>query len=443
MSTEPSVNTLNVTEDKPAKSLWKSKRSFVGFFLLSAVIINYVDRQNLSVAAPLIAKQFHWDPGTMGLIFSCFLWSYVVCLIPAGLLADRLGPRKVFAWAIAFWSAAAMVTGSVSGFASILAARLGLGIGEAGTYPAGGLAIRQWFPANERGFVTCVFNGGAFLGPGLAGPVVAWLVLRTGWRASFFILGALGFVWLLFWLKFFDHPEKCSWLSAEEREYIRTSTSLEKRPASSTVASQGKNVILGILSKGNTWKLMLTSGSGIYSIYLFLTWLPSYLVQAKGFALMKASVFSSVPFIVAFVMVMFTGKLSDLLLTPESIARGGRRNMVITFTLLSSIVFFTTMVDNEYLILALISLALGAVATSTSLNLTLALDLTGDPAIAGSLFSIVVLGGNIFALLAPICTGYIVKLTGKFEGAFFLAGAILIVGSLSCFTLSRKPITLD
>jgi ACS family glucarate transporter-like MFS transporter len=411
--------------------------------LLLAVVINYIDRINLSVAAPLISKEFGWDPGVMGIVFSSFLWTYVVCLIPAGLLTDRFGSRKVYAWAISIWSAAAMLTGMITNFASMMAARLALGLGESGTYPAGAIVIRRWIPANERGLVTCIFNGGAFLGPGLGTPLVGWLVVEAGWRPSFFILGALGFLWLLFWLKFYDHPENCPWLSAAERDYILAQTRIPDEPVERKAGLSARQLVWRLISKGNTWKLIVTSGSGIYSIYLFLTWLPSYLVQAKGFELMKASVFSSVPFLVAFVFVMFTGKLSDRLLTPESIARGGRRKMVITFTLLSSIVFFTSMVDNQYLILALISLALGAVATSTSLNLTLTIDMTGDPAIGASLFSIIVLGGNVFALTAPVVTGYIVKATGKFEGAFFLAGALLIIGSISCYSLSHKPITLD
>jgi ACS family glucarate transporter-like MFS transporter len=428
-------------ENKNVASLWRSKRFYIILLLWLAVCINYIDRINLSVAAPSISKEFGWDPGTMGLLFSSFFWTYVIFMVPTGWLIDRWGSRKVYALTISVWSAAAMLTGAAIGFASLLTARLALGAGEAGTYPAGGKAIRQWFPAKERGFVTAFFNSGASAGPAMASPVIAWLVVAAGWRASFFITGAIGFVWLFFWLRYYNHPRECGWLPPAEREYLLANT--DTRPVAAPAAAGRKGTILRLFLKRTTWGLLATQGSGTYGTYLFLTWLPSYLVQAKGFALMKAGIFSSVPFLVAFVVVLFVGRMSDWLLAPDDVAKGRRRNIVIAVTLLSAVVFFTTLIDNEYLILALITVSVTALSCSTGLNLALANDLIGDPAITGSVFSIVVLGSNIIAQLAPLVTGYIVKATGSFESAFFLAGAVLAFGSLMCFTCSRKRIYLD
>ncbi|MDR3566168.1 MAG: MFS transporter [Negativicutes bacterium] len=424
------------------ESMWRSKRFYVGILLFMAAVVNYVDRVNLSVAAPLIAKDFGWDPAMMGIIFSSFLWTYAACLVPAGWLTDKLGPRKLNSYSISIWSAAAMLTGAVTGFSSMLTARLFLGVGEAATWPSSGKVIRQWFPAKERGLATATFNSGSYFGPAIATPIVAWLVIETGWRASFFIAGAIGFVWLIFWLKYFrDDPKDCSWLPEDEREYIAANTDHSQTAKTNTPVRKAS--LTDLLKQKSMWGLALTQGSAVYTQYLFLTWLPTYLVQAKNFALMKAGIYSSLPYLIAVVLMLVAGKLSDTILTPERLAQGGRRSAVITTLLLSSLVLFTTVVDNDFVVLGLISVSLTCIATSITLNIALTNDLVTDPAIAGTAFGILILGGNIFGLTAPILTGFIVKATGNFDNAFFLAGAILICGAFISYALTRKPIRFE
>ena len=196
------------------------KRFFIVLFLFSNVVINYVDRVNLSIAAPALAKDFHWDAAQMGWVFSAYLWTYAACLIPCGWLADRFGARRTSAIAISVWSAAAMLTGAVTNFGNMVAARLALGVGEATTFPVCNKVVRQWFPSGERGFATALFHSGVFGSIALASPMVAWLVVQVGWRWSFVISGSLGFVWLLLWLRWFQPPETCAWLPSEERRLI-------------------------------------------------------------------------------------------------------------------------------------------------------------------------------------------------------------------------------
>ncbi len=435
-----------LSTEQRTTSIWKSGRLYIVGLLFAAQIINYIDRVNLSVAAPMISKEFGWDPATMGIVFSSFLWTYVICLVPSGWLTDIIGARKVNSWAISIWSVAAMLTGMVTGFTTMMAARLVLGVGEAATNPSAGKVIRNWFPVKERGLVSAIHQCGGFAGPAIGMPFVAWLVVTTGWRMSFLIAGSVGFVWLIFWLKYFRDLKDCTWVSREERDYIMANNASVAigGDSSASKASATRISVIGRLFRQKTmWGLALPQGCIIYSLYLFLTWLPSYLVQAKNFSLMKAGFFGTLPYVIAVILGVLFGRLSDSLLTPEAVAKGGRRKMVIVFLLLSSVVLFTTFVDNEYMILALISLSLSAIASALSLNYTLANDLVEDPAIAGSVFGILVLGGNSFGLMAPILTGFIVKATGSFDSAFFLAGAILIVGALISFTLAKKPITLE
>jgi ACS family glucarate transporter-like MFS transporter len=437
------IDLVNPSERKPIESLLKSKRFYVVLLLVTAQIINYIDRVNLSIAAPLISKEFGWDPATMGLIFSSFLWTYVICLVPAGWLTDMIGARKLNAWAISIWSAAAMLTGAITGLYTMLAARFALGVGESSTNPSGGKVIRDWFPVRERGVVSGIFQCGTLAGPAIGMPFVAWLVVSTGWRTSFVIAGSIGFIWLILWLKYFYNPKECSWLPSKEREYIlanNASTETSATSAKKSFSIKDFRIVGRLLSQKTMWGLAIPQGCIIYTLYLFLTWLPSYLVQAKNFTLMKAGILGTVPFVVAVILGIFFGKMSDLILTPDKVTQGKRRQMMIIFMLLSSVELFAAFMNNEYAILLLISLSLSAIASALSLNVALTNDLVKDPAVAGSAFGILILGGNSFGLIAPIVTGYIVKFTGSFDSAFFLAGAILIFGALISFSLARKPL---
>ena len=181
-----------------SSSLLTGRRFFIALFLLSNIAINYMDRVNLSVAAPAIAKQFNWNPAQMGWLFSGYLWTYAFFLIPSGWLADRFGARRVCAIAISLWSACAIFTGTASSLSSMIGSRLGLGTGEAATIPVSNKIIRQWFPTKERGTATTIFHSGIFLTTALSSPLIAWLVIHTGWRGSFFLTGLFGFIWLCF-----------------------------------------------------------------------------------------------------------------------------------------------------------------------------------------------------------------------------------------------------
>src|SRR5262245_53198815 len=149
------------------------RRGWIALLIFLAVVINYIDRIALSVAAKPIVAEFGFSPVQMGYLFSGFLWTYVVCLIPLGMLVDRIGPKRMVSGGIAIWSAATALTAAAGSFGGILAARLAMGASEASTFPAGGRVIRDWFPARERGLVTTLFNGGSTAGPALGAIVTA------------------------------------------------------------------------------------------------------------------------------------------------------------------------------------------------------------------------------------------------------------------------------
>jgi MFS family permease len=418
-----------------SQSLLSGRRFYIVLFLFFNVVINFIDRVNLSVAAPAVARYFHWDSAQMGWIFSAYLWTYTILLIPSGWLVDRFGTRLISSVSIILWSAAAMLTGAVSSPAGMIAARWALGVGEAAAMPACNKVIRQWFPVRERGFATAIFHSGVFVSVAVASPVVAWLVLHTGWRWSFVILGALGFVWVVFWLLWFQAPENTHWLSEDERRYI-----LENRDCPETSTQAFWSVAGALIRQKTMWGLALTEGCVNYMNYMFLTWLPSYLIHDRGMDLMKAGIYSAIPYVVGIVMEIFFGRLSDRILTRERLKQGGRRNQVTLFLILSSVILLINTVHSEWEIIAVISLALSFNGTTVTFMYSLTNDLVEDPKIAGTAFGFLLLGGNLFGLAAPIITGYLVKAAGNFSGAFVISGVLPLAGAAMAFWLTRQPI---
>jgi ACS family glucarate transporter-like MFS transporter len=366
------------------------------------------------------------------------MWTYCLCLIPWGWTADRIGTRKVSGLSVSLWSVAAMLSGAAVGFGSMLATMLILGVGEAASLPTSGKVVRQWFPASERGLATAIFNAGTFAGPAVSAPIVAWLVLRVGWRMSFVFAGAVGLVWVFLWLKFFRMPSECSWLPDEERSYVLAETSEQAQSAAATGASPAR-----LLGRKTMWGLLLTQGCCAYTNVLFLAWLPSYLTQSRHMQLMKAGWFTAAPYLVAAVLGILIGKLSDSLLTRDAVRQGKRRTLLIVFILLSSVVLLTNVVVNEYLVMVLISVSLVCISGALTLNIAMTNDLVWDHKMAGTALGILIMGGIAFGLLAPIITGYIVKETGSFDYAFYVAGGLLFLGALISFTMTRKPLSFD
>ncbi len=415
----------------------KHRRYWIFIFMFLLATINYVDRIVLSVSSTPIAQEFGIDKVQLGYLFSSFLWLYVVCLVPMGMIVDKLGTRTVNAAGIGLWSIATALTGLASGFSMLIATRVLMGVGESTTYPASGRVIREWIPLKERALFAAIFNGGAYFGPAIGGLVLAWLVSAAGWRMTFLICAAIGFLWLLAWMIWFRKPEEAGWLSDEERAFILR----ERNGNAKNAAPDGHSIGLrGLLSSPSMLGLMVTQGCAVYTQYFFLTWLPNYLQTERGMSLLKSGALMSLPFLGAVALTVLLGKLSDSLLTEESARTGGRRRLGALLMLMGSVILLTPLVDNVYLILVLITIALGGVASAVALNIAMIGDLLRTPADSGRATGLLILGGNIFGILAPIVTGYVVQSTGSFNMAFVVAGTLLALGALTVLLLARTPI---
>jgi ACS family glucarate transporter-like MFS transporter len=414
------------------------RRWWVYTLLFLLVAINYMDRSALSVAATPISKEFGLSPGQMGVLLSTFLWTYLVCLIPAGILTDRLGTRWTNAISIAIWSAATVLAGLVRGFGALVGARLLMGVGESTTYPACGRVVQEWAPAAERGRVVATYNSGAYAGPALGSLVAAALVTAYGWRTAFVVLGAVGFVWLAAWLIWFRDPTQAKWLSNTEREEI-----LRERGLGDTEPAQADGPRVGVLEllrHRSMWGVALIQSSAVYTQYLFLTWLPGYLEQARGLSVLRSGAFTAVPYVVAMVLGIALGVVVDRVLSTQGRAEGRRRLVVAGFLLVSSVVLLTPFVSSMALLIVLISISLTCVSSAVSMNLALLADLLRSPRLAGRANSIAMVGGNTFGIAAPIVTGYVVQVTESYTAAFVLAGIFLLLGTTIALTMTRSPI---
>lgn len=407
-------------------------RIYVLMFLLAA--INYIDRSALSVAAAPLSQEFRLDPVQMGYLFSSFLWLYVLCLVPMGWIVDRYGARVVNAVGITVWSGATLLTGLTGSFGTLVATRVLMGAGEATTYPAAGQVVRQWVPLRERALFTTAFNGGAYFGPAVGNLTLATLIAAAGWRSAFYACGAIGFVWLAAWLVWYRKPADASWLGAAERSMLAEQSRTE---TTDTVARSG---LWSLLRSPSMIGMMITQGCGVYTQYLFLTWLPAYLQAARGITLANSGWLTSLPYFGAVVLTVLLGRLSDSRLSPDAVKQGGRRRMVAAMMLVAAVILFAPLVTNVYLILLLITVALSGVATTLGLNIALLSDLLRNTGDAGRATGLLILGGNVFGILAPIVTGYVVQLTGSYDYAFVVAGALLLIGAMSALSLTKRPI---
>src|ERR1700685_495887 len=183
------------------------RRIWVCAFVFTLTSINYADRVALSVAATPVAQEFGLDKVEMGYLLSSFLWAYVFCLIPVGLLVDRYGGKIVNACGIGLWSLATVCTGLAPSHLVVMASRVVMGMGESTSWPASNRIIREWFPAAERALANAIFGAGAAAGPALGTVFLAAVVNALGWRTGFFIAGGIGFLWFLLWLVVFGRPE--------------------------------------------------------------------------------------------------------------------------------------------------------------------------------------------------------------------------------------------
>jgi MFS family permease len=410
------------------------KRFIIYALLFTMTLINYFDRTVLSIAMPVLRDVFSLSPVAAGYLLSAFIWSYAPMQLPAGMILDRWGTRKTAAICLAFWSAATALTGLAFNFASLFATRLMLGIGESPTFPLGARAVREWAPVKERAYAMSIFASGPAFGTAVCSALIAWLLGLVGWRMAFVLSGAMGGIWVIVWLFYYRDPEHAAWLPEPERRLI-----LNERSPGGATDTHGMP-LKELLSYQTMWGLFLTQGCVNYTQYLFLTWLPSYLVQSRGLNILHSGLDTAICYLGAGLLTILFGRICDRMLTPEAVRAGKRRYAVVILAIGAAVMVFAPFTQAQWLLLALIMVSLACVQSVFVNTYSLTNDLLHAGRSIGTAVGWVQLGGNIFGLAAPICTGYIVAATGSFTSAFLLAGGLLLAGALIMLTMTRRPV---
>ncbi|MGH7046039.1 MAG: MFS transporter [Stellaceae bacterium] len=408
------------------------RRYWVFFLLFLFNIIAYVDRANMSVAGKPIAHEFGLSPIALGYLFSSFLWAYVLMMLPGGRLIDRWGTHIVASVATVVWSAAQMTTGLVGSFAAMLAARLGLGIGEAPFAPVTYGSVRSWSPYTERGTAIAAISAGPPLGLALGAPVVGWLIELLSWRWSFIITGAVGFVWVVVWASLVSSMEKTRWLPQAEREQI-----LASRDAGIAPPSHDGLGYLGLIRCPAMWGLFISQGCLVYTFYLYMAWLPNYLQTTRHISIVGSGLYTAIPFVFAAIVCIIINWFGDRLLSAEAVRAGKRRYLVALCLLLTAVGLAIPFVQPLAGVITLVTVAVSFANVGPAANGALVADILRSPGDAGRAFAFLVLGGNTFGLLAPIVTGYVIAATGSFNAAFVVAGILALVGVVAALTLAR------
>ncbi|MGH8783280.1 MFS transporter [Paraburkholderia sp.] len=407
----------------------------------SAIAINYIDRTVLSAAAPRLQAEFHLSSIEMGIVMSAFFWSYALLQLPAGALADRFGQKIVLGGAVLWWSLATAATGLASGFKSLVALRVMLGIGEAGAYPSNAGIASRWFPPTERATVAGIFDSGSKFGGAVGLPLVAWMLAVFNWKLTFAISGALGLAWCLVWIVVFKNsPAEHKRVNAGELSHIRAGTDRRGNDEPAPTVPW-----YALFRHRNVWAMCIGFFMINYNSYFFITWLPTYLVKERGMSLMEMGFMASLPLVCSMVFEVLGGWASDRIHASGRLSLTATRKLFLVIGLvMASSIGFAAFAQS-----ALVAVVLLCVAKSgTTIAASQVWALPGDVAPPGMVSRVAGIQNtvsNMGGVVGPIVTGAIVGATGSFVPALLFSSALIVIAIVNyLFLLGRvEPIQLD
>jgi len=406
----------------------------IALILGFGVLINYIDRGALSVAAGPLHDELGLGVAEFGFLSSAFFAIYALCQIPIGYVLDRFGVMVISRFAAFLWAIASALTALAPNFAAIIAARAFLGVAEAPTFPANAKAVGYWFPRSERSFATSLFDGAAKLSNAIAVPFTAWLMLQFGWRGMFWTTAALSVVFFALFYAFYRNPSQDKRLTHAEAQYIREGGG---EPETSSGGAPGAS--LGYLvTRVKVWGLTIGFTAYDYLFGFLLTWLPGYLTTTFHVNILKAAGYAFIIWIV--------GTISDMVvggwLVDALIKRGYDANRVRKTLLIAGLVLGFAVIGAVYttnINVAVFWLAVSAAGISFHAPVAWSIPgLIAPRNSTGTVGGIMNLFGNLGTFFAPAVTGIIVASTGSFSAALLTAGAILIVGIASYIWLLGK-----
>ena len=393
--------------------------------LFFATTINYIDRQILSLLKPILDEQLHWTNAEFGMVNSAFQGAYGLSLLGFGWFIDRFGTKIGYTVSIAAWSVAAMghaLVGSVSGF---IWARVALGLGEGGNFPAAIKTVALWFPKKERALATSIFNAGTNVGAIVAPAIVPWMAFTWGWQSTFIAAGLAGFVWLLFWIPWFQLPDKMKGLTPQELSLIR-SDEVAGVPESGEKLPWGK-----LLGYRQTWAFIIPKLTTDPVWWFFLIWLPDFFKQTRGLDIKKSWVLLVTIYSIVTVLSIAGGWVTGHLAKMGWSMNRARKGGMLLFAL-CVVPILAVKGASDWGAVLLIGLA-GAAHQAFSANLFTTVSDSFPKQAVASVIGIGGMAGAIGGMLFPIVTGILLdsyKASGNVAAGYgilfaFCAGAYL------------------
>ena len=412
-------------EQKPTKIRW-----LLGVFLFIVGLVAYMDRVNLSVAGPMIMKEFGFDKVQFGMMQTFFFIGYAAMQVPGGIVAEMFGARKAMTLAITWWSAFTMFTATASNFLTFGLVRGLFGIGEAPLYPGGSVLVSRWFHKRERGTANAFMLAGSFIGPVFAPAVTVSIITVFGWKSVFYLFGAIGFLVAIgWWIVARDNPNEHPWVNKAELEKIVDKNSISETNKKEVAPWKS------FMGSVQFWSIGIQYFVTDYIMYVYLSWLPIYLMEAQKFSLKEMGVMASFPWLALAITTLTTGAISDWLVGKGASVSKVRTSFGAVGLVVSSIALYLAAGSQIPLVtVAWLTLSLGALGFTFNASWASCNDL--GQKFSGSISGWMNLWGNLGGVVAPTLTAVIQMKLG-WQSAITFTAAIGIIGVVAWFLV--KP----
>ncbi|MBU2886400.1 MFS transporter [Gilvimarinus agarilyticus] len=404
----------------------RAKASVLSLIFIS-VVINYMDRTNISVAASAIGDDLELSRVQIGILFSAFAWTYSIMQIPGGMVVDIVKVRILYPVILVAWSLATLVQGLVSSLAAMVGCRMAIGVFEAPSYPANNKIVTQWFPPEERASAIAIYTSGQFIGLAFLMPVLAIIQEYFTWRGLFVISGLIGIAWAGIWYWLYREPDD----SKTDEGEIKT-------PEVQQAKVSWRNIGIAFSSR-KLWGVYIGQFCLGGTLIFFLTWFPTYLEEERGLTSLNSGFLASVPFLAAFCGVLLSGFFSDFLVRRGVSNEVARKTPIILGLLLSSTVIAANYVSSTFWVTVCLSVTFfGNGLASINWVFVSLLAPKHMVGLVGGCFNFI---GGLSAVSVPIAIGYLTE-GGDFRPALVLIGALAITGLCSYLFLVGKVETI-
>jgi sugar phosphate permease len=403
-------------------------------------LITFIDRTNISITASEIAKEFDFSKTELGWIFGTFGFAYALGQIPGGWLSDRYGARKVLTAVVIFWSLMTMMTAHAVGLISMLVIRFVFGLGEAACWPAATRSMQYWFPKSERGMANGITHSCGQFATTLVPLVAVGIMTAFGWRAVFYIFGAVGIVWAIVWYVIDrDLPSEHSLVTPEELDYINEG----KPQAQMPVAAVQKVIPWGIILKSkNMWYIAAAYCGYGYGSWFFWYWMPTYLMEVHHFSLKNMGLLAPLPLFAGAIGVLTGGWVTDMVYRRTKTLKWSRRAVCIGSMLGASIMMVpSALVEDPALTVIFLAICNFSISMVLAPSWAASMDVAGE--YSGSVSSVMNMLGQAAGSVSTIIFGALVQYVSWMAPFYLISGVMLASGLLWAFMIDPEKLVTE